>query len=249
MAAAAEVDVELVNMDIADDQSVSGAMARILADAERLDVLVNNAGIGANAVTEETPPAQLLDVLNVNVCGAVRCIQAVLPSMRAREAGCIVNVSSITGRISAIGQAPYSTSKWALEGMSEGLAHELAPFGIRVAVVEPGVTKSAIFAKNTDVPDVAGPYAAHYRRLFQFYAVAIANATDPFEVAAVIREAITTDQPRLRYAVSWGGPELIDGRARIDDEEWVELGRFHDDDEYYDRFLELFGLDIRPENA
>jgi NAD(P)-dependent dehydrogenase (short-subunit alcohol dehydrogenase family) len=246
MASDAGVDVELVRMDIGDDESVRDAMAAILQSAGRVDVLVNNAGIGANAVTEETTTAQFLDMLNVNLCGAVRCIQSVLPDMRARGDGCIVNVSSVTGRVAAIAQAPYSTSKWALEGMSEGLAQELAPFGIRVAIVEPGVTRSAIFAKNVEVPDSTGAYAAHYRRMLQFYAVAIANATDPFEVAKVIHHAATTTKPRLRYAVSWGGTELVEGRAAMTDEDWVDLGRCVEDDEYYDRFRDLFALDVRP---
>lgn len=212
----------------------------------QVDLLVNNAGIGANAVTEETSPAQFLEMMNVNLCGAVRCIQAVLPGMRARADGCIVNVSSVTGRVAAIAQAPYSASKWAMEGMSEGLAQEIAGFGIRVAIVEPGVTKSAIFAKNVDVPDSTGAYAAHYRRMLQFYAVGIANATDPFEVAKVIHHAATTPAPHLRYTVSWGAPELISGRARMTDEQWVELGRSVEDTEYYERFRDLFGLDVSP---
>ena len=215
MAEAAGVEIELVTMDVADDDAVRAGMDAVFSRTSHVDVLVNNAGIGANVVTEETSPAEFLRVLNINLCGAVRCIQAVLPSMRSRHEGCIVNVSSVTGQVAAVGQAPYSTSKWALEGMSEGLAHELASFGIRVVIVEPGVTKSAIFAKNTEVPHASGAYASHYQRLLQFYAVAIANATDPFEVAAVIHEAITTDDPRLRYAVSWGGRELVEGRARM----------------------------------
>jgi NAD(P)-dependent dehydrogenase (short-subunit alcohol dehydrogenase family) len=246
MARDAGVEVDLVTMDVADDSSVRAGMATILERAGQIDLLVNNAGIGANAVTEETVPAHLLDMMNVNLCGAVRCIQAVLPGMRARADGCIVNISSVTGRVAAIAQAPYATSKWAMEGMSEGLAQEVAAFGIRVAIVEPGLTKSAIFAKNVDVPNTTGAYSAHYRRMLQFYAVGIANATDPFEVAKVVHHAATTATPRLRYAVSWGGQELISGRARMTDEQWVELGRCVEDGEYYERFRELFGLDVSP---
>ena len=126
------------------------------------------------------------------------------------------------------------------------MAQELAPFGIRVVIVEPGVTKSAIFAKSVDAPNATGAYDTPYRRMFQFYAAGLTNATDPFEVAEVIREAITTDEPKLRYAVSWGGAELIDGRAAMSDEEWVELGGLADDAAYYDRFEQLFGLSIKP---
>jgi NAD(P)-dependent dehydrogenase (short-subunit alcohol dehydrogenase family) len=148
--------------------------------------------------------------------------------------------------VAATAQSPYVASKWALEGLSEGLAQELAPFGIRVAIIEPGMTKSAIFAKSVDAPNATGAYDAPYRRMFQFYAAGLADATDPFEVAEVIRHAITTEEPKLRYAVSWGGPEMIDGRAAMSDEDWVQLGAAADDAEYYDRFERHFGLDIRP---
>jgi NAD(P)-dependent dehydrogenase (short-subunit alcohol dehydrogenase family) len=246
MAEQAGVEVHLVELDVADDESVREGFARILDAAGRVDHLVNNAGIGGNAVVEESPSSLFLDVFNVNVVGAVRCTQAVLPQMRERGSGSIVNITSIAGRIAAIGQAPYFTSKFALEGLSEGLAQELAPFGIRVLIVEPGVTKSAIFAKNVDAPNSTGAYDAHYRRMFQFYAAGLAAATDPFEVAAVIHHGITTPDPELRYAVSWGGRELVEGRAGMTDGEWIALGAVADDSEYYRRFHEHFGLDIAP---
>jgi NAD(P)-dependent dehydrogenase (short-subunit alcohol dehydrogenase family) len=166
--------------------------------------------------------------------------------MRARSAGTIVNVSSVVGRFAALAQAPYVASKWALEAMSEGLAQELAPWNIRVAIVEPGITKSAIFAKNVDAPNSSGAYDAHYRRLFQFYAAGMAQATDPFEVGAVILNAIRTDTPRLRYPVSWGGPEILSRRETMTDAEWVALGAFEDDADYYAEFERMFGVRIAP---
>lgn len=246
MAADAGVDVRLVELDIADDESVRIGFGQILdATGGVVDVLVNNAGVGGNAVAEECPTSMYLDVMNVNLCGAVRCLQQVLPGMRARRSGTIVNITSITGRIAALAQSPYVASKWAFEGLSEGLAQELAPFGIRVAIIEPGVTKSAIFAKNIDAPNQTGAYDDAYRRMFQFYAAGMAGATDPFEVGKVIHHAVTTDQPQLRYPVSWGGRELVDGRAAMSDEDWVALGAHADDDAYYDDFAERFGLDLR----
>ena len=246
MAADAGVGIELVELDIADDASVAEGFAQILDTAGRVDHLVNNAGVGGNAVAEECPTSLYLDVMNVNLCGAVRCIQAVLPQMRERGSGAIVNITSVTGRIAALAQSPYVTSKWAFEGLSEGLAQELAPFGIRVAIIEPGVTKSAIFAKNIDTPNSTGAYDAHYRRMFQFYAAGMANSTDPFEVARVIHDAITTDTPRLRYPVSWCGPEMAALHDRIADDDWIGLGAIADDDAYYERFTEIFGVDIAP---
>ncbi len=245
MSAEAHVEINLVELDIADDKSVSTGFARILDETEgRVDVLVNNAGVGGNAVAEECPPATYLDIMNVNLCGAVRCLQQVLPGMRARQSGAIVNITSIAGRIAALAQSPYVASKWAFEGLSEGLAQELAPFGIRVVIIEPGVTKSAIFAKNIDAPNQSGAYDAHYRRLFQFYAAGYAQATDPFEVARLIEHAVTTDTPLLRYPVSWGGPEIIAGRAAMSDEAWVELGAHADDADYLAAFGSAFGLDL-----
>lgn len=246
MAAEAGVEVNLVNLDVAEDESVKRGIGEILDRAGQVDVLVNNAGVGGNAVVEEAPAEQFLDVMNVNLCGAVRCIQAVLPGMRDRGTGSIVNITSVAGRFGAIGQAPYVASKWAFEGLSEELAFELAPFGIRVVIVEPGVTKSAIFAKNVDTPQGTGAYDDHYRRLLNFYAAGLERATDPFEVARVIEEAITTEYPRLRYACSWAGPEIIEGRQMMRDEDWVALGAISDDEEYHHRFNEAFGVDIRP---
>jgi NAD(P)-dependent dehydrogenase (short-subunit alcohol dehydrogenase family) len=246
MAAEAGVEVQLVAMDIASDASVADGIGRVLEEAGRVDNLVNNAGVGGNAVTEESPIELYEQVMNVNLYGAIRCIQAVLPQMRARGAGCIVNVSSVVGRMCHIGQSPYYVSKWAMEAMSEGLAHEVAPFGIRVAIIEPGITRSAIFAKNVDAPNATGAYDAQYRRLFQFYAAGIPQATPPEEVGAVIHRAITTDRPQLRYACSWGGPEIIDARASMTDEDWVALGAHTDDAAYYAGFRQLFGVDIAP---
>jgi NAD(P)-dependent dehydrogenase (short-subunit alcohol dehydrogenase family) len=245
MAAQAGVEVELVELDVADDDSVRAGFAEIFERTDgRVDHLVNNAGVGGNAVVEESSVELLADVMNVNLYGAVRCARAVLPQMRERGAGTIVNVTSVAGRIATLAQAPYTASKWALEGVSEELAQELAPFGIRVAIIEPGITKSAIFAKNIDAPNSTGAYDMHYGRMFQFYAAGMAHATDPFEVAEVIRHAIHTDAPVLRYAVSWGGPEIVAGRAAMSDEEWVELGRVTDDADYIERFERYFGVDI-----
>jgi NAD(P)-dependent dehydrogenase (short-subunit alcohol dehydrogenase family) len=246
MAADRDVEVELVELDVADDESVRRGFEDLLERTGGVDVLVNNAGVGGNGVVEETHPSDYLDVMNVNLCGAVRCTQAVLPGMRDRGRGAIVNITSVAGRVGALAQSPYVASKWALEGISEGMAQELAPFGIRVVIVEPGITKSAIFAKSVDYPHATGVYEAPYQRMFQMYATGTPIATDPFEVAEVIHHAVSTDEPQLRYVTSWGAAELIQGRERMTDADWVALGAAPDDAAYYSRFQELFGLDIRP---
>ena len=115
---------------------------------------------------------------------------------------------------------------------------------MRVAIIEPGVTKSSIFGKNTEAPNASGAYDAPYERMLQMYAAGYIHATDAVEVARIILHAIETDEPKLRYPVSWGGPEIVAGRAAITDEQWVELGLAESLDDYIAEFRNLFGVDI-----
>ncbi len=227
-----------------DTDSVNRAVAEVTEASGGIDVMVNNAGIGGNGVLEETPLSLYQDVMDVNVYGIIRCTQAVLPQMRERGSGCIINISSVAGVIAAIAQSPYVTSKWAVEGLTEGLAQEVAHLGIRVAMIEPGIVRTAIMAKNTEAPNESGAYDAAYRRLFAFYAKGLATPGHPSEVSEVIYEAATSDDPRLRYTCGWGGAELCTNRPKVSDEEWVALGAIEDDGEYASRFSELFKLDI-----
>ncbi|MEZ5226910.1 MAG: SDR family oxidoreductase [Acidimicrobiales bacterium] len=245
MAAAAGVEVTPLVCDVTNDEQVTDAIAAVIEQAGRIDVLVNNAGVGGNGVLEETPIDLYKEVMDVNLYGIVRCCQAALPHMRAQGSGAIVNISSVAGVIAALAQSPYVASKWAVEGLSEGLAQEVAPFGIRVAIVEPGVVRTAIMAKNIDSPNTTGAYDMHNRRLFGFYAAGLAKPGLPSEVADVIFEAVTTDQPQLRWTCGWGGPELTGNKAKVADNDWVDMGRIEDDEAYAARFEELFGLDIR----
>jgi NAD(P)-dependent dehydrogenase (short-subunit alcohol dehydrogenase family) len=230
-----------ITVDITDDASVAEAFA----GSGPLDVLVNNAGIGLNATTEDLDLDAGRLVFETNLWGTIRCIQAALPAMRERGSGHIVNISSVLGRTATVGQTAYCASKWALEGMSEALVHEVGPFGIRVSIVEPGITRTAILPKNIGQPEDTA-YEVAYRRMFQMYQAGIAANVSPDEVASVVWHAITTDEPRLRYPCTWGGRELTEGRARLHDEDWVALGMAETDDEYFERFESAFGLDIRP---
>ena len=128
--------------------------------------------------------------------------------------------------------------------MSEELAQEVAPFGIRVVIIEPGVTKSSIFAKNIDAPNQSGAYDAHYRRMFAFYAAGITNATPAEDVGALIHHAITTDTPQLRYACSWAGPEIVAGRTKQSDTEWVSMAASENDSDYFNAFKTAYGVDL-----
>ena len=245
MAEEAGVSVELEQLDVGDDDSVRAGFARILEQGP-VDVLVANAGVGGNGVVEDTPVQAYRDVMEVNCYGVIRCVQAVLPQMRERRRGAIAVVTSVVGRIAALAQQPYVVSKWAAEAVGEALAQEVAPFGVRTVIIEPGITKSAIFAKNVEGLGDEGPYAPHYRRMFQFYATGIPVATPASGAAETIAAAITSPSYRLRHACSWAGPEIVQRRPLIGDEAWVELGAAADDQAYYDQFHDLFDVRIQP---
>jgi len=244
LAGEAGVDVRPVELDVTDTGSVERGLGGVLDDAGQVDVLVNNAGVGLNATVEDLDIEAAQAVMDTNVWGAVRCAQVVMPQMRERGGGHIVNVSSVAGLIAAIGQAAYSASKWALESISESMAQELAMFGVKVSIIEPGVTRTAILPKNTGHPTPTA-YEAAYRRMFQFYAKGIAAAVQPEVVADTIVQALDAEPHRLRWTCAWGGEELATGRAALDDAVWIELGRPAADDDYYDAFAAAFDLDLR----
>lgn len=243
LASAAGVSVEPIALDVSDDASVARAFAAIHGDLPGLDVLINNAGVGFNATTEDIDIEQGKQVFDTNYWGIVRCIQGALPKMRERGEGTIVNISSVAGRIAALGQTVYASSKWAVECLSENLAQEVAPFGVRVVVIEPGVTRTAILPKNVSHPEPTA-YAPAYRRMLQFYAKGIEAAVPADDVADTIATALQDPAPRLRYACAWGGRELCEGRSRMSDEDWVALGGIDEDDEYFEMFRERFGLTL-----
>ena len=234
-----------ITLDVTSDDSVRAATERVIEEAGQVDVLVNNAGIGWNATTEDIDIDAARVVFETNYWGAIRCAQAVLPGMRERRSGHVVNISSVAGRIAALGQTVYASSKWALECASENLAQEVAAFGIRVIVIEPGVTRTAIMPKNSGYPEPT-VYEASYRRMLQFYAKGIEANVSADSVAETIFEALSDEQPRFRYTCAWGGPELCEGREQISDDEWIELGGLRDDASYYREFKRLFGLDLAP---
>ena len=238
------VAVTPIVADVAIDESVRTAMAEIFEAAGRVDVLVNNAGIGWNATVEDVDIEAAKQVFEANYWGIIRCTQAVLPSMREHRSGVIANISSIAGRIAALGQPVYSSSKWAVEALSEGLAQEVAAFGIRVAIIEPGVTRTAILAKNPDFPQPT-VYGEAYTRMLEFYAAGIQANVGSEVVADTVFEAVTTDEPKLRWPVAWGAEELIAGREAMSDEAWVELGSLvPEGPAYTERFTDLFGLPL-----
>src|SRR4051812_27145343 len=144
---AEKLPLTVAALNVDDDASVESALGKVLAEHGRLDVLVNNAGIGGGGSVEESSAARFREVMETNFFGALRCIKAVVPGMRERRHGCIVNVTSISGRLAMAPAAAYCASKFALEALSECLAQEMKAFNVRVAIIEPGVIATPIFSK------------------------------------------------------------------------------------------------------
>jgi NAD(P)-dependent dehydrogenase (short-subunit alcohol dehydrogenase family) len=198
-----------VELDVCGDESVREAVQRVIGRYGAIDVLINNAGVGYMAAVEEIAMADFKQQFETNLFGALRVTQAVLPNMRARRSGRILMVSSIAGLVSPPTYGAYSSSKHALEGLSNALRLEVHPFGIRVVLIEPGyiVTNFQQTAK-----DLAQPYAERaatspYQRIYEG-AWKGANKgrrgskTTPEDCARVMLEAIETPNPRVRYGVT-----------------------------------------------
>ncbi|MFZ0662702.1 MAG: SDR family oxidoreductase [Acidobacteriaceae bacterium] len=227
IAAREKLAVRLAVLDVDSDESVHDAFANILSEAGRIDVLVNNAGIGRGGAIEELPLAAFRDSMETNFFGALRCIQAVVPGMRERRSGCIVSITSVAGRVSQAPQADYAASKFALEALSECLAQEMKAFGVHVAIVEPGVIATSIFGKiQPPPPDTKYP---HGRRITELFRASLENPVSPYVVGEKIREIVDSGTWQLRHPVGPDAERFLGWRTSMSDEQWVEWGAMTDD--------------------
>jgi NAD(P)-dependent dehydrogenase (short-subunit alcohol dehydrogenase family) len=242
IAAAEKLPIHLIALDVDDDASVRDGFAKVVAEHGPIDVLVNNAGIPGGGVVEETTIERFHQVMETNFFGALRCAKAVIPGMRERRRGTIVNVSSIAGRFALPSHSSYAASKWALEAVSEALAQELRPFNVRVAIVEPGVIATPITART---PPPTGESLYPFRkRLIATFAAARATPVPPSVVGDAIRDIVASDSLRLRYPVGPGAELWLRTRAGKTDEQMVLEGN-ETDAEYAARMKRELGLDVK----
>jgi short-subunit dehydrogenase len=193
-------DVTMLTCDVTDDASVAKLVDEVLTKAARIDLLVNNAGIGLLGGAEESSIAQAQALFDVNVFGVLRVTNAVLPTMRRQGKGRIVNLSSVLGFIPAPYSALYSSTKHAVEGYSESLDHELRPFGIRVVLVEPAYTRTS-FEENLARPDqLLDIYDSARAGMTAAVRKAMQVGDAPEVVAETVLKSATAAVPRRRYA-------------------------------------------------
>ncbi|MCX4613022.1 MULTISPECIES: oxidoreductase [Streptomyces] len=202
--------VTFLGLDVASDASVATAVQEVSERFGRIDVLVNNAGVGSLGAAEETSVEQAQGVFDTNVFGVMRMVNEVLPHMRAQRRGRIINISSVLGFLPQPYMAVYAASKHAIEGYSESLDHEVRDHGIRALIVEPAYTRTG-FEANSAKPDTPlHAYAKQRLTVDRVMAEAIRDGDAPAVVAKAIVAAATDAKPKLRYTA---GP--LAGRARI----------------------------------
>jgi NAD(P)-dependent dehydrogenase (short-subunit alcohol dehydrogenase family) len=187
----------------------------VLSRAGSIDILVNNAGVLDVGPAEERTIDEAKAVLETNFFGAVRMTHAVLPSMRGRGAGRIINIGSLAGLLGPPGQAFYAASKFALEGYSEALSHEVAAFGIHVTIIEPGFLKTGLGENAVKVPERIPAYDRLRQAVELVAARGLEQGTNPDEVADVILLSVRSRRPRLRYRVGRDARWLPRVRALI----------------------------------
>ncbi|WP_297087476.1 SDR family oxidoreductase [uncultured Draconibacterium sp.] len=213
-----KLKLEVLDLDVTSDESVKAAAEKLPG----VDVLINNAGYGYGGAVEAFAPGSVLAQLDLNIVGTVRAAQMVLPGMRAKKSGLIIQVSSVAGRGAFPGWAVYNASKWGLEGLSEGMRYELAPLGIDVAIVEPGPFETK-FLENM-VPAGQEEIAEVYGHVNEFNMNFVSNVkslfadenapTDPMLIVKIFEDLIDAE-PGSRPLRTIGGLDF--GMQKIND--------------------------------
>jgi NAD(P)-dependent dehydrogenase (short-subunit alcohol dehydrogenase family) len=233
--------IHIITMDVTDEASVKDGFEGVLQKEGFIDVLINNAGIAKGGAVEELPLDSFEKEMQANYFGTVRCIKEVLPSMRERKAGCIINNTSIAARFNGQFQSGYCASKAAVEAFSESLAQEVQPYNIRIAIVEPGVIMTPIFSKNQRHVSINYP---NIKRLIAFFAASLERQTSPTVVADVINDIIDGKSKKFRNLAGPDALPLISARTSMTDEEWINSVNI--DDATWIENMSRMGLNVKP---
>ena len=233
----------LYKMDVDADDSVKQCVDKIIQEHGTIDVLVNNAGIERHGSLEELPMADFKAVMETNYFGVIRCIKAVLPQMRQNASGCIINVTSVAGKIANSPLGAYAASKHALEAISESLAQEVKPFNIRVAIVEPGIINTSMAQGISVDSNSKYPQVLRFGALFT---ESLKNPTPATLVADTMLEIANSSSWKLRYPVGPDAVPFLGWRASMTDEQWIDWNAQSDED-WFKAVETDFGLNVRRE--
>jgi NAD(P)-dependent dehydrogenase (short-subunit alcohol dehydrogenase family) len=200
--------LRVIPLDVTDRESIQRAIETIVAESGGIYAVVNNAGIGLRGYFEDLMDEEIRQVFDANVFGLMAVTKAVLPYMRQAGRGRIILMSSVGGRIGALGVSAYCATKFAVEGFGESLFQEVAPLGIQVVLIEPGIIKTERWTTNRGLAKGAlnpeSPYQAWFRQVEKESDQLVrASTATPRDVAALVHHALTTERPKLRYMVGW----------------------------------------------
>ena len=238
----AGVALTVLSLDVDSPESIRAGVERVVEEAGRVDVLVNNAGVGDLWAVEDTTETDLLQMFRTNVFGPIALIRAVLPGMRAAGSGTIVNVSSVSARIVSAFSGPYAATKYALEAITQAVAVEGAAHGIRCVAIEPGFTQTPMLEKAlSSLPSTEGPYSTVAGFIRALYEDGTETGGNPIDVARTIEAAIESEETVIQHPVGAAAEWVINGRAAASDQDWVDLWTRTTEEEFGSRFQELFG--------
>ncbi|HXM25934.1 MAG TPA: oxidoreductase [Chthoniobacterales bacterium] len=219
--------VRTVALDVTDEQAANSAIKAASEAFGRLDVLVNNAGYGNVGSIEDTSLADFRAQIETNLFGVINVTKAAIPLMREQRSGHILQLSSVGGRVGALGRAPYSAAKWGVEGFSEVLAKEVGPLGIKVTIIEPGGFRTDFAGSSTTIregrPEYDSTIGAVARFQRDYNGV---QPGDPVRAAAVIIHVASLDEPPLRLLLGSDAVHIVEQAdlARIEaDKKWRDL--------------------------
>lgn len=206
-----------IRLDVTNSESIHQAVEEVMARFGQIDLLVNNAGFAVGGYIEELSLEDWRQQMETNFFGVVAMTKSVLPQMRERRSGCIINVGSVSGRVGFPGYGPYAASKFAVEGYSESLRHEMSPYGVRVVLVEPGAFRTKIWHKGLAriVSHENSPYRERLEAVLRYSRLAGQKAPDPRQVADLIARIAVKRSPRLRYPVGQGARAMLWGKERM----------------------------------
>lgn len=233
------LSIMVAKLAVDNDGSVAQFFAKSPAASEPIDILINNAGILSINAIEDESIATMQAVMSTNFFGAVRCMKAVVPAMRARGSGLIINISSISGLMAPFAQGAYTASKHALEAASEAMAQELAPFGVRIALVEPGITATDMAVANLPKPRADSAYP-HGGRMVALNADA-EKGTPPSVVADAVLDIVSGRTKSFRTLCGQDAHMFIGLRSRMTDEAWIAMSDTLDDGVFFERFSAASG--------
>lgn len=208
------VKLDVLRLDLADPATIDEAVEAVVDESGGIFGLVNNGGVGLRGAVEDSSEEEIRHVFETNVLGTVAVTRAVVPHMRAARCGRIVTITSVGGRVPGFGVSIYCASKFAQEGLAEGLALELAPFGIQSIIVAPGIVKTPRWAEHRGTAEAARDSSSpYYARFWASEAIADRiverSPTTPADVATTVATALTDPNPRLRYVVGRGASTVI----------------------------------------